>query len=680
MSVTIDENRWTAPADQFAVRIQVGDAPGFFSKKLIIEPGCRALVIEDGAFIGEVPAGSYTLESFAQRLRFWTKKQCTVILARAEDVPLDCLCNDLPTRENLLVEASLRLTVQMHDVALFLNNLLGARSGFSIADLRNSVLPVIRQAMWESVGRMSITELTGPQVRRDLDAAIEQALGVALRRYGLGFGQVQTVSIKHARYDAQRQKLGEAWLLHEGIEQQRALDELYSADELQQIQRQERVNELELLAENVALDRQEGDLAALRRHVGIRSQLRDAMLSNKFDKLETAEQLAQMLHEVDRDRLLRQDEHDELVAMYQAKQEDRQAARGQLVRKLEIEQAFESSRLRAELDHQARLQLHDHEVQLASRIENDENRRWLALLERQQSEAEHRRQEELKQLQHQRQLQQQQTGDRRDDQWQELIHEQRIDRVQGDLAITRAERAVRLDELERQVRGAREDDTLKLQQRQAELQRQLQQGTFQDQLAKLRALNELNGDFLRQRQQLDLDRQQSETELALMREDRAAQRETVRLQAAKELGVEALVATADVANAEILARMKMHEATQQAAQEQARQGAAQQQLQKQEQDRLVERLMEAGKSQAEAIAQAYREGMAGQQAIAQAGFGAVGHATQPGWTPVVSAPAGTPGGAQAPAAGQTGKVVVCSSCRTENLPAARHCMQCGKAL
>ena len=683
MSATIEENRWTAPTDQFAVRIQVNDAPGFFSKRLIIEPGCRALVIEDDAFIGEVTAGSYTLESFAQRLRFWTKKQCTVILTRAEDMPLECHCDGLPTRENLLVEASVRLTVQMSDVALFLQNLLGARAAFSTADLRNSILSVIRQAMWESVGRMSITELTGAQVRRDLDAAVEQALGVSLKRYGIGFGQVQTVSIKHEKYDEQRRKLGEAWLLREGIDQQRALDELYSADELRQIQRRERVNELELLAENVALDRQEGDLAAMLRRVGIRSQVRDAVLSDKFDKIETADELARMLQEVDRNRLLRQDEQDELKAVYQAKKADREAARSQLVRKLEIEQAFELSSLRAELDHQAALRAREHEFELAGRVENEDNRRWQALLARQRSEAEHRRQEELKQREHQRQIAQQETGDRRDDQWQQLLHEQRIDRVQGELAVTRAERNIRLDELERQVRQARNEEALKMQQRQAEVQRQMQQGTFQDQMAKLAELNRLNAEYLRQRQQFDLERRRSETELAMLREDRAAERERARLQAVKDLSVEALVATADKGNAEILARMKMHEATQQATQEQARLGAIQQQAQQQEYDRLVERLMEAGKSQAEAIAQAYREGLAGQQAIAQAGFGAVGMAARalpPGWPPAASSPAGASGGVPGPAAGEAAKVLVCGSCRTENPPAARHCMQCGKPL
>jgi hypothetical protein len=187
-------------------------------------------------------------------------------------------------------------------------------------------------------------------------------------------------------------------------------------------------------------------------------------------------------------------------------------------------------------------------------------------------------------------------------------------------------------------------------------------------------LNRLNADFLRQRQQLDMDRQRSETELALLREDRAAQREMERLQVVKGLGVEALVATSDAANAEILARMKMHEASQQAAMEQARTGAAHQQLHRAEQERLYERLIESGKSQVDAIAQSYREGMAGQQSIAQTGLGAVGHAAH------TTSPSVTPGDAQPAVGGATGKVVVCSSCRTENPPTARFCAQCGNAL
>lgn len=186
-------------------------------------------------------------------------------------------------------------------------------------DLRGALLPLMQQALWEAVGRLSITDLTGPQVRRDIDAAVEQALGLSMQRYGLQFGQVHMVSIRHARYDEHRKKLGEAWLLREEIEQQKALDGLYSTDELRQIKRQEKTNELELLAAQVASNRMEGDLGVLVRRIGIRNQWRDALRSEKFDKVKDEDELARMLMEFDKNKLMRQNDMEEILALYRAR-------------------------------------------------------------------------------------------------------------------------------------------------------------------------------------------------------------------------------------------------------------------------------------------------------------------------------------------------------------------------
>ena len=82
MSDFLNNNRWSVSEDDFAVRVMIPDVKGFFkgltslgSSQLIIEPGTRALVVEDGVLVGEVPPGSYTLESFDERLQFWRKKQ-----------------------------------------------------------------------------------------------------------------------------------------------------------------------------------------------------------------------------------------------------------------------------------------------------------------------------------------------------------------------------------------------------------------------------------------------------------------------------------------------------------------------------------------------------------------------------------------------------------------------------
>jgi len=142
--------RWNITGDdgepQFARRIQIDDAEGFFSKGLVIEPGTRGLIVEDGVFRGEVPPGAYELKSFAERLEIWSRKQATVILTRMEDLRLSETFPDpggdpgdagFPTKENLFVEVKLELTVQVKDVPGFLHNYMGARDVITVDQLRD---------------------------------------------------------------------------------------------------------------------------------------------------------------------------------------------------------------------------------------------------------------------------------------------------------------------------------------------------------------------------------------------------------------------------------------------------------------------------------------------------------------------------------------------------------------
>ena len=178
----------------------------------------------------------------------------------------------------------------------------------------------MRSCRWSSsrCGRpwaaSSITDLTGPEVRRDIDTAVEQALGLSMQRYGLVFGQVHMVAIRHDRYDEHRKKLGEAWLLREQVEQEKALDGVYSEEELRRVKRQEKTNELQLLAEQVASDRMEGELGVLVRRIGIRNQWRDALRSEKFDKVKDEDELGRMLLEHDKNKVMREGEIDEIRA------------------------------------------------------------------------------------------------------------------------------------------------------------------------------------------------------------------------------------------------------------------------------------------------------------------------------------------------------------------------------
>lgn len=693
MSKPVEENRWSAPADQFVTQIQLADVPGFFSKKLTIEPGTRALMIENGQFLGEVPAGSYTLETLSERLLPWHRKQTTVILARQEDVTLEISCSDVPTAENLLVAAEVRLTVQMEDVAMFHRNLLGRQTEFSTSDLQSALQPLIEQALWDSIGRMSITELSGPQVRGDLDAAIEQALGISMRRYGLRFGQVQTVSVRHDRYDQQRQKMGEAWLWKEGVEKQKQIDEIYSESELRKIRRQERTNELALLAEEVAGDREEGEVAAKVRRIGIRNKLREAVLSERFDEIKNVEEMAKMVQEQDKAKSLREQEKEELVELYREKKEDRQSARRHLLNKLDLDRTVEMENVRNDCEHSLKMKTLDHEMSLARRVESEENRRWLETLEKESRQAEHHRQEQGKQIQQQREWTKQEALDRRDDQWEELLHEQRTDRVRADLEVARAERGLRVDQMRHESELTQQTDILQFQKRQAEFSRENELKTFANQIEKLQALQHLEQDQLRFQQDMTERKSRLDAELEALGEDKASERILARMQAAKDLGVEALIATADSDKAQMLADLEKHKASEQTKQvtsealtqqkaETDKALDAQQKASEAERAKLQDRLVDSADAKADAIVQAYRDAMAAQQQTAQQALSSMGQMGQAnvhlvGGQPVVP---GQPGAPQQPAAGQPQRVLICSQCRAENPETARCCSNCGEKL
>ena len=52
---TLEQNRWIAQPQDFAQRIDVSDVSGFFYKNLIIEPGTKAMILENGVSLGELP-------------------------------------------------------------------------------------------------------------------------------------------------------------------------------------------------------------------------------------------------------------------------------------------------------------------------------------------------------------------------------------------------------------------------------------------------------------------------------------------------------------------------------------------------------------------------------------------------------------------------------------------------
>ena len=594
----IEHHRWTAPPDEFALRIQVPDAPGFFKKSLVIEPGTRALVIEDGVYIGEVPPGEYTLESFEERLEFWRKKQATVILTRMEDVPLPLTCTGIPTQENLLVDVNLESVVQLHDVGAFLHNLLGAGDSMSIEQLSDRVRPIIHQAVWNVVGRYSITDLTGREVAQLLSDGIRDALTVSLRRYGLSFVEVQMLGIHHKKFDEQRREIGEIWLQRHGVEKEAQLQELYRDTELAQIKRHELQNELQLLAENVKTDRMEDRVGAMGRRIEIRNNLRSAVQSDRMDKVTSAEEMREFLQERDKDRLLSQEEMDELVEGFTERQEDRQQAREHLVTTLSLNRERELATLRATVNHDLEVKTLNHEIELSQLAGEKANVEWRQQLTREREESVRRQESEREELAHQRQVEQ----------------------IRSELDVAKVTRQNRVALLEQETKLRLEQEQFEAEKRRKAWELEVAEQQTYSQMQRLEKVQDLNLKTAERQQRL-------QAELAGLKENQAHERELARIDAMRDLNPDTLVAVAGKDNAQILADMKKHEASQQTQNLESEVARAREL--NDERRQLMEQMNETEKAKADAIAEAYKTAMQSQQQTAQQMIAGLAAANQP---------------------------------------------------
>jgi hypothetical protein len=230
--VDIENNRWVTPENVFACRVilpdlnNVFEPEGFFrwlarksgAKSIVIEPGTIAYFIEHGQTVGHLPAGQHTMKGVMECLTSWKIKQATVILTHGEDQRLDIQLTDIPTREGFLVDASIRLSIQICDVALFLDNYIGVQSEITFDNIRENLLPLIIQSAKQAIRLRTRDELQSEVMAEILSATISEQLTTRMKRYGLSFVQIETLDITHQDFDALHEKRGEIWRSEQDIQ------------------------------------------------------------------------------------------------------------------------------------------------------------------------------------------------------------------------------------------------------------------------------------------------------------------------------------------------------------------------------------------------------------------------------------------------------------------------------
>ncbi|WP_229412785.1 hypothetical protein [Massilia sp. Root335] len=238
------ENRWVPGPDELAVFFGVRALSGVFVKTLRVPATARAYILQ-GEDATEVPQGEYEIEGFFTRLNHLLRDQhAEILVTRSSALPVEFELAGLRSAEHLEVSARLALSVRIESVPAFARYFMTMPGTVKADQLRELLAQPVRQLAAEFVAARSLREMAGQrELRPELDQHLQGGLATLLADYGLGLVRVETLALRHDRFDANRARIGSLWLAADEqrvkVEHARQLDELYTEDEWRRIAREE---------------------------------------------------------------------------------------------------------------------------------------------------------------------------------------------------------------------------------------------------------------------------------------------------------------------------------------------------------------------------------------------------------------------------------------------------------
>jgi len=238
------ENRWMPGPDELAVFFGMRALSGVFVKTLRVPATARAFILQGGAAT-EVPQGEYEIEGFFTRLNHLLRDQhAEILVTRSGPLAVEFSLTELPSAEHLDVDARLSLLLRVENVAAFARHFMTLPGTIGAAQLRELLQEPVRQLALDFTCARSLRDMAGkPELRLQLDQHLQGGLAPLLADYGLAVVRVETLELRHDKFDAHRARIGTLWLAaderHVELAHAKQLDELYDAQEWQRIAREE---------------------------------------------------------------------------------------------------------------------------------------------------------------------------------------------------------------------------------------------------------------------------------------------------------------------------------------------------------------------------------------------------------------------------------------------------------
>ncbi|NHZ80945.1 hypothetical protein F2P44_16920 [Massilia sp. CCM 8695] len=243
------ENRWIPGPDDLAVFFGVEKLSGLFVKTLRVPATTRAYILQAGKAT-EVPQGEYEIEGFFTRLNHLLRNQhAEILITRTAAMPVEFSFDDLLTAEQLAIGARFTVSIRIEQVSAFAQHFMTMPGAVTSSQLRELLAPSVRQLAAEFIAGQSIRDMSGNRdLRPQLDERLQGSLKLRLAQYGLAVAQVDTLALRHDKFDAHQARIGTLWLVaderHVKLEHAKQLDQLYNDEQWQRLRVEEQENRL----------------------------------------------------------------------------------------------------------------------------------------------------------------------------------------------------------------------------------------------------------------------------------------------------------------------------------------------------------------------------------------------------------------------------------------------------
>lgn len=179
--------QWSRMPDDFARRFELDDIKGTFRKHVTVEQGTKAIFLQGGRFMGELPPGMYDAGGLLQQIgNLNFSEKATVILIDGSDTRLNFNIGNLRTKEAFEAGVKGTINLNIENLILFFTNMMKSRDYISLNDLRDFIIDEMSNVVQVKIKQYSFDDLYGnPEIKKQIQQDFEYQMRTTLNRLGM---------------------------------------------------------------------------------------------------------------------------------------------------------------------------------------------------------------------------------------------------------------------------------------------------------------------------------------------------------------------------------------------------------------------------------------------------------------------------------------------------------------